>query len=145
VCGLDIGFIDHLYTPLGTTRNYSAIADLHNLQITTAAAKPFPNCWVLTSRSLATTANSGDSSASRAQVLFVTAARAELSSIPSIPTDNYQLRNSQFNSLLQPPTANYLVAILSQLSTQLAWGRTQQKTPLSKVPLFCNRIYRSVV
>jgi hypothetical protein len=30
-----IGFTDHLYTPLGTTSNYSAIVDLHSLQITT--------------------------------------------------------------------------------------------------------------
>jgi hypothetical protein len=29
-----IGFIDFLYTPLGTTGNYSAIADLHTLQFT---------------------------------------------------------------------------------------------------------------
>jgi hypothetical protein len=40
--GLVNGFIDHLYTPLGNTSNYSAIADLHTLQITTAPAKPFP-------------------------------------------------------------------------------------------------------
>jgi hypothetical protein len=32
--GIDwmIGFIDTLYTPLGTTGSYSAIADLHTLQ-----------------------------------------------------------------------------------------------------------------
>jgi hypothetical protein len=41
VFGLDIGFIDHLYTQLGTTGNYSAIADLRNLQLTTARAKFF--------------------------------------------------------------------------------------------------------
>jgi hypothetical protein len=35
-----VGFIDHLYTPLGTS-TYSAIADLHTLQITAAPAKPF--------------------------------------------------------------------------------------------------------
>jgi hypothetical protein len=29
-----IGFTDKLYTPLGTTSNYSAIADLHTLQVT---------------------------------------------------------------------------------------------------------------
>jgi hypothetical protein len=34
--GLGIGFIDHLYTQLGTTSNYSAIANLHTSQITTA-------------------------------------------------------------------------------------------------------------
>jgi hypothetical protein len=32
--GLANGFTDHLYTPLGTTSNYSAIADFHTLQIT---------------------------------------------------------------------------------------------------------------
>jgi hypothetical protein len=37
--GLDVGFIDLLYTPLGTIRNYSATANLHALQITTASAK----------------------------------------------------------------------------------------------------------
>jgi hypothetical protein len=39
---LDIGFIDHLYTKLGTASKYSAIVNLHNLQITTAHAKSFP-------------------------------------------------------------------------------------------------------
>jgi hypothetical protein len=60
---LDIGFIDHLYTPLGTTSTYSAIANLHTLQITTASAKSFP------SRSLTTASNSGDSSVSRTHVV----------------------------------------------------------------------------
>jgi hypothetical protein len=32
--GLDIEFIDHFNTQLIITLNYSAIADLHNLQIT---------------------------------------------------------------------------------------------------------------
>jgi hypothetical protein len=32
--GLDIGFIDHLYTKLVTTGNYRAMANLHNLQFT---------------------------------------------------------------------------------------------------------------
>jgi hypothetical protein len=62
--GLDIGFIDHLYTQLVSTSNYTAIADLSTLQITTADAKSFPDCCVFTSRSLVTTSNSGDSSAS---------------------------------------------------------------------------------
>jgi hypothetical protein len=62
-------FIDHLYTPLKTTSNYNAIANLHNSQITTAPAKPFPARRVFTSRYLQTASNSGDFSASRAQVL----------------------------------------------------------------------------
>jgi hypothetical protein len=62
-----IGFTDHLYTQLGTTSSHSAAAELHTLQFTTAPAKPFPACCVLTSRSLATARNSG---ASRAQALL---------------------------------------------------------------------------
>jgi hypothetical protein len=37
----------HLYTPLGTTGNYSAIAKLHILQVTTAPAKPFSSLMCL--------------------------------------------------------------------------------------------------
>jgi hypothetical protein len=58
------GFIDHLYTPLRTTSNYSATANLHNSRFTTAGAKPFLACRVSTYRPLATASNSGDSSAS---------------------------------------------------------------------------------
>jgi hypothetical protein len=39
--GLYTGYIDHLYTLLGTTCTYSAIANLHNSQITITPAKPF--------------------------------------------------------------------------------------------------------
>jgi hypothetical protein len=39
--GLVNGFIDHLYTRLGTTSNYIAIANLNTLQMTTVHAKPF--------------------------------------------------------------------------------------------------------
>jgi hypothetical protein len=38
---LDIGFIGHLYTPLGATRNYSAIGNLQTLHITTSLPKLF--------------------------------------------------------------------------------------------------------
>jgi hypothetical protein len=44
--------------------NYSAIANLHNLQIITGPTKPFPACCVFTSHSLVMVSNSGDSSAS---------------------------------------------------------------------------------
>jgi hypothetical protein len=67
--GWDIGFIDHLYTRLKTTNNYSANVNLHNSQITTAWSKSFPVYCVFTSRSLATASNNGDSSASSAQAL----------------------------------------------------------------------------
>jgi hypothetical protein len=42
---LDIGFIDHLDTQLGTTGNYSATTNLHNSQITISHAKVFS--WLL--------------------------------------------------------------------------------------------------
>jgi hypothetical protein len=36
-----IGFIDTLFTQLGTTSNYSAIADVHTLQVTVTHALGF--------------------------------------------------------------------------------------------------------
>jgi hypothetical protein len=41
--GMDwmIGFIRHLYTPLGTTDNHSAVADLRTLQFTVAQSRRF--------------------------------------------------------------------------------------------------------
>jgi hypothetical protein len=65
--GMD--WILDLLTQLGTTSNYTAIANLHTSQITTVSAKHFPACCVLTSLSLATASNSGDSSSCCAQVL----------------------------------------------------------------------------
>jgi hypothetical protein len=53
----------HSYTRLGTTSNYSALADLHTLQITTAHAKPVPGCCVFTSHFLVSASSSGDFSA----------------------------------------------------------------------------------
>jgi hypothetical protein len=52
-----------------STCNYTSTANLHNSQITTAPAKPFPALFVFTSRSLATTSNTRDTSVSRAQDL----------------------------------------------------------------------------
>jgi hypothetical protein len=51
--GMDwmIRFIETLYTPLGSTGNYSAIADLHTLQFTVTHALEFS---VFTSHILAT-------------------------------------------------------------------------------------------
>jgi hypothetical protein len=61
-------FIDHLYTPLGSTSNYSAIANPRTSQTPKHPLSPFPACCVFISRSLATASNSGVSSASRSQV-----------------------------------------------------------------------------
>jgi hypothetical protein len=85
------------YTPLGTTSNYSATANLHNLQITTARSKTFPACFVLTSLSLAAASYSGDSSAFQAQVLF-SQPPMQLFSIPSIC--NCQLSALELDSQL---------------------------------------------
>jgi hypothetical protein len=55
-------FIDHLYTRLISTSNYSAIADLHTSEITIAHAKSSQSAS--TSRFLVKDLNTGDSSAS---------------------------------------------------------------------------------
>jgi hypothetical protein len=62
--GLDIGFIDHFNTQLISISNYSAITNLHTLQITAANTKSSPTCSFRTSRFLITASNIGDSSAS---------------------------------------------------------------------------------
>jgi hypothetical protein len=54
------GFIDHFNTRLVTTFHYSAIANLHTLQITTARATSFESAF--TSRFPVTDLNNGDSS-----------------------------------------------------------------------------------
>jgi hypothetical protein len=67
-----------LYTQLGSTSNYSGIADFHTLQITTVPAKSFPSCCVFIRLSLVTASNSGDSLASRSQVLYLHILNSEL-------------------------------------------------------------------
>jgi hypothetical protein len=64
-CRRGMDWILDLLAPLGTTSNYSVIADLH----IAANTKSSPTRSVLTSLSLATVSNSGDSSASRAHVV----------------------------------------------------------------------------
>jgi hypothetical protein len=116
----------------------------------------FPACCVFTRRFLATVSNSGDSSASRSQVLLPQPPRAELPasyslnwtgspSLLSLPC-RAQLHAALVKSSLHSPTANSQLTLpIPQLSancrlsarSQWAWdpryidsGRTQQKTPL---------------
>jgi hypothetical protein len=58
------GFIEPIYTQLGTTSNYSAIANLHSLKIIASNTKSSPACSEFTSRFLVTASNSEYSSAS---------------------------------------------------------------------------------
>jgi hypothetical protein len=58
--GLVIGFIEHLYTQLLTTSNYSAVSDSHTLQFTTAHTKSSQSA-VFTSHCLVATSSSGRS------------------------------------------------------------------------------------
>jgi hypothetical protein len=58
--GFWIGFIDHFNTWLVTALNYSAIADLHTWQITTAHTKSFQSSF--TNHFLVTDLKNGDSS-----------------------------------------------------------------------------------
>jgi hypothetical protein len=67
--GLMNGFIALLHTPLRTTSNYSATADLHTLQITAANIKSSSASNVFKSRFLVTDVNSENSSDPRTQVL----------------------------------------------------------------------------
>jgi hypothetical protein len=64
---------DSLYWPLiHTSRSYKQLQRhryFHNSGITVELIKPFPDCCIFTSNSLAMAYNSGDSSASHAQVL----------------------------------------------------------------------------
>jgi hypothetical protein len=61
-------FIGHLYTPMETTINYSAIANLYNSRITTAPAKPFPSLLYLHQPFPCNFFSSGDPDASRPRV-----------------------------------------------------------------------------
>jgi hypothetical protein len=83
--GLDIGLIDHLRTQLGTTSNYSAVANVRTLQITTAHAKYYPTCYVSTGRFLVTASNSGDSSVSALKPSLNGGSLPTASSLHSIP------------------------------------------------------------
>jgi hypothetical protein len=97
------GFIDHSFIPLGTTSNYSAIANLHTLQIATAPAKLFPTCCVFISRSLTTASNSGNSSASRSQDLLSTVNSTTAPSLLSLPC------RAQLN---RQPSTNWISPVL---------------------------------
>jgi hypothetical protein len=61
------GFIDRLYTPLGTTNNCSAITEIHK----SLHAKSTSALSVFNGLFLVTDVNSGDSLASRVKVLPV--------------------------------------------------------------------------
>jgi hypothetical protein len=65
------------------------------LQFTTAPAKPFPACYVFTSRFLATPSNSKDSAAFRTQVLpSPTFFQNSLPAIPSTELDRHLFSTS---------------------------------------------------
>jgi hypothetical protein len=73
-CRRDTDWISDLlitYTTVPvTTGDYSFVANLHTLLITTTPAKNFQACFLFTSRSLATAYSRGGSSASRISVLL---------------------------------------------------------------------------
>jgi hypothetical protein len=119
--GLDTGFIDTLHTPLGITRNYSTVAHLHTIQFTTATAKPSLVCCVLISHSLATASNSGDPSASRAQVL--PSPTLIQNCVPAIPS----------TELDRLPCRAQLYTALSNLRS-LLFTRTEEKTSFQTIP-----------
>jgi hypothetical protein len=87
VDGIWIGL--DLLTPLLTTSNDSATANLHNSHFTTAHAKRFPASCVFTCRSLATVSNSRDS-----PTIPSTGLGSSLYSFGTYPTENTVSNNS---------------------------------------------------
>jgi hypothetical protein len=66
--GLEIGLIDHFHTRHVNTLNYSAIADIHTLKITTAHVKSFQSAF--SSRFPVTDLNNGDLSTALSKSSF---------------------------------------------------------------------------
>jgi hypothetical protein len=92
-------FSDNFNTRLGYVSNYSATANLHNSQITTASAKPFPVCCVFNSRSLVTVPNSGDFFSFTRWSPFFTDSCTELSS-NLVPAYNISAQNNTENTAI---------------------------------------------
>jgi hypothetical protein len=123
-----IGFIDHLYTPLGTTSITTALSLISTLwKSQQHQLSLLPACCVFNSLSLATAFNSGDSSSSRAHVVSVQRISCKWTLVftAGLPTLNWTLS-----------LANQLLHFTQLNRTQPAWGpryialgRTQQKTP----------------
>jgi hypothetical protein len=99
----------------------------------------FPACRVFINRSLATASNSGDSSASRAQVL-------SLRLTVQNSTITYQLNYSAIS--LQPPLQSSTELPTLNWTNSLLYNhfaRTEKKTPFPTITLLLyRRVYRSV-
>jgi hypothetical protein len=119
------GLIDHLYTTLESTINYSTVANLCTLQIITARAKPLPAFYVLTSRSLSTGFDSFPQVGSP-----VTAARAELlSDVNSTiePSLLSRLCRAQLNC---HPSTNWIALVLF-FKTTLSEPRRKHRSSIA--------------
>jgi hypothetical protein len=111
--GLEIRFIGHFNTRLVITLNYSAIADFHTLQTTTVHVV-FSVCCVLTSLTLVTASNYGNSSSAPTK-----------SSLHKLP---YNLRTT------------HSVTTLTNFQTRLGYDileRIEWKTPFIVVIQLC--------
>jgi hypothetical protein len=121
-----IEFIDTLYTPFGTTGNYSAIADLHTLQFTVTHTLRFS---VFTSHILVTNFNTGTITVSLNHTLQISlyySTHKDFSSLPEFQLQmnslyfsvNCQLPTPEFSIQFSPTTAKYLIIIFDcRLST----------------------------
>jgi hypothetical protein len=87
-----------------TTSNYSAIVDLHTLEITTAHVKTFQT--IFTSRSLVTASNIGDFSASALSSLLTASNKSSLQRLP-------------YNSLCPHQSQSYVTTEVQ--SASLSW------------------------
>jgi hypothetical protein len=103
-----------LLTPARTTSTYNAAADIH-----TANHRMLSLCCTFTSRSLAMASNSGDYSASRAQVLFLQPPMRNW-------TLNCQLNYSAISFLppLQSSILSYSLSRSRSLLPAISWQRS---------------------
>jgi hypothetical protein len=121
---LDIGFIDHLYTRLGTTSSDSATVNPHNSQITIAPVKRFPACSIFTSRSLAT--------AITVEILQVYALRSSLHRLP-YRTD-FKVKVTLRLTVSQSVSKSWCRAYCLTVTVLFLWGAlSDERTGLSFV------------
>jgi hypothetical protein len=119
------GFIDHLHTPLRSTSNYSAIANLHTLQITIAPAKHFSSLLCFHLPFPGNGFDRRESASSQVQVLPL--CRNQLS------TDRYQLNYSTVSS--QPPLQSSTERVRARVRVSLRLSVYRQSVRLCDKPL----------
>jgi hypothetical protein len=149
---LVIGFIEHFYTQLVTTRNYSAIANSHTLQFTTARTYVFSSCCVFTNRFLVTASNGGRSPSSEFSKLPASHSNSsqglncgspQTESLTHQPNRSTPLTNPQAGGHLTPTLSSHCrlkTPVIVVGPRYMASTRTTQSTPLRTAHLLLRPI-----